>query len=350
MKKILTCFVILIILAALIAGGAYLWISSQWNQNVTVAANTIFEIKAGESTDTILNKLTDDKLIANKTATQIYLRLNSQYGAFKAGKFTLSGNYTLQQMLETLNKAPEAETADITIPEALRYTKILPLLKEQLTEQGVNLDWDLLKDIMDKPDQHKEKLSIKAANFLTTYKPQGKSIEGFLFPDTYNVHKDLTAQQLISLLVETLEDKLTNADWNAVRASKYSFYEILNIASMLEKEARTEVDFKIVAGIINNRIKNGMRLDIDATLLYGLNKDGSDTIFQSELNNTNNLYNTRRLTGFPPTPIANPGIISIRAALYPTINDYLYYITGKDLKMYYAKTYAEHQNNIARHL
>lgn len=180
--------------------------------------------------------------------------------------------------------------------------------------------------------------------------PQSEVSDGFegsLFPDTYFVPRDFTHDALISLMQETAEAVLTEEIANASETS-LARDEIINLASIIEREANDEESMGLVSGILDNRMRIGMPLQVDATVAYGLRKSGTElTRVDTQ---TDGPYNTYTRTGLPPTPIANPGRAAIHAVLNPTPSEYLFYITGNDGVFYYAETLQEHNLNIARHL
>jgi UPF0755 protein len=171
--------------------------------------------------------------------------------------------------------------------------------------------------------------------------------EGYLFPDTYYVSVALTPQYAVDMLERNAEDHLSIYQ-DAIAASGHTEREIITMASLLEGEGKTLEDKRIIAGILWHRIAIGMPLQVDAPFgyIYGLT---GYTPTAADLK-SNSGYNTYRYKGLPQTPINNPGDVSIRAALTPTKTDYVYYLTGSDGTMHYAKTFAEHIENQKRYL
>jgi len=180
-----------------------------------------------------------------------------------------------------------------------------------------------------------------------TFYEEALSFEGYLFPDTYLVPFDATATELVSRMRATFDTRMTSLD-DVLPLSSRSLDQIVTMASILEKEAKTEEDMRIVSGILWDRIEIGMALQVDA--VFGYIK-GVDTYHPSgEDLEIDSPYNTYMHRGLPPTPIGNPGLTAIRAALSPTHTEYLYYLTGRDGQMYYAKTFEEHKENRDRYL
>jgi UPF0755 protein len=148
--------------------------------------------------------------------------------------------------------------------------------------------------------------------------------EGFLFPATYDFLAATSSRTLVSDQLETFCERWSTVNLSYARSRHLSSYDVLIIASMIEREAAVASDRRLIAAVIYNRLHDGMQLGIDATLRYGLHIPPAAPITESELE-SRNPYNTRRFYGLPPTPIANPGLASIEAAAHPAQVDYLYY-------------------------
>ncbi len=191
-------------------------------------------------------------------------------------------------------------------------------------------------------------------SFLTD-KPKYYSLEGYLFPDTYRIYASSTVTEVIEKMLANFDKKLTPKMRADIKAQGKTIYEVVTLASIIEKEApidyqtNNDRDARIIAGIFLNRLKIGQGLQSDATLsyIYGDNKPAHSG---AELEN-NSLYNTYKYRGLPPGPICNPGILAISAAIYPIATDYNYFLTpkGKD-EVIYARTYEEHLQNKYKYL
>lgn len=185
--------------------------------------------------------------------------------------------------------------------------------------------------------------SIAAADFLKA----GKSYEGYLFPDTYFFPLTADIESIQSAMRENFNAKIERVSGD-IRMSGHSLSDVVTMASLVEREARTVVDKRIIAGILWNRLEQNMPLQVDAVFGYIY---GRDTYSPSLADlKVDSPYNTYTHTGLPPGPICNPGLESIEAVLQPTKTDYFYYLTGKNGVMYYATTYAEHQINRRKYL
>jgi UPF0755 protein len=156
------------------------------------------------------------------------------------------------------------------------------------------------------------------------------NLEGFLFPATYDFLATTTSRQLANQQLQTFCDNWTTLNLSYARKKNLTPYDVLIIASMVEREALAPEDRPLVSAVIYNRLHAHMTLGIDATLRYGLHIPSTQSILQSQLD-SNNPYNTRKLPGLPPTPIANPGLASIQAAAHPARVSYLYFVRKPDL-------------------
>ncbi len=174
-----------------------------------------------------------------------------------------------------------------------------------------------------------------------------KSKEGYLFPETYFVYPAVTAEELNQEMT-AMFDRQTKELFTREILNKESQSDIVIMASLIEREAHGDDDRAMIAGILWNRIQKGMSLQVDATVAYANNKP--DTQLQKSDFSIDSPYNTYKYRGLPPAPIANPGLLALKAAISPSKTGYLYYLHDKHGTIHYAKTYAEHLKNIARYL
>ena len=160
------------------------------------------------------------------------------------------------------------------------------------------------------------------------------NLEGFLFPATYDFLRKTTAKQLVAAQLAAFCRTWRSVDLSYARSKNLTPYDVLTIASMIEKEAAVPSERPLVAAVIYNRLHDGMQLGIDATLRYGLHIPPTESIHQSQLANQT-PYNTRLHFGLPPTPISNPGLASIRAAAHPAKVNFLYFVRKPDCKSHF---------------
>jgi len=162
-----------------------------------------------------------------------------------------------------------------------------------------------------------------------TFGTKALPLEGFLFPATYDFAARTTSPQLVASQLKAFRENWRKVNLAYARSKNLTPYDVLIIASMIEKEAVAPAERKLVAAVIYNRLHNRMPLGIDATIRYGRNVPGTEPLKQSDIHSTN-PYNTRNRLGLPPTPISNPGLASMRAAARPARVDYLYFVRKPD--------------------
>jgi UPF0755 protein len=174
-----------------------------------------------------------------------------------------------------------------------------------------------------------------------------KDSEGYLFPDTYKFFQSVTADMVVTTLKQNFTAKIAPLEKD-IASSRRSRADIIIMASIIEKEANGADDRAVIAGILWKRLDAGIALQVDAPFLFLLNKDSRD-LTRADLA-TKSPYNTYLNKGLPPTPINNPGLAAITAAIHPVSSPYLYYLHDKTGQIHYARTYAEHKKNIALYL
>jgi peptidoglycan lytic transglycosylase G len=323
--------IVFVLLAGLaFAGNRYYgWCSEASGPKDPVA----FEVRKGASGSEIVDDLHDQGVVRCGLVSKWRLRRSGLEDSFRAGSFELTTNMTPDEAFRVLTTPPEpVPTLRLTIPEGYRLTQIADRVEEELgipakrflkaTEVG---DWS-----------------------LPPYLPKdAPSIEGFLFPETYFVRKDADADAVIRELLDQFGTEAETLPWANAQELGVTPYEVVTIASMIEREAALDRERPIIAGVIYNRLKIGMNLGIDATLLYDdPTPDGQLSFSDLEYDSP---YNTRLNPGLPPTPIASPGRASLEAALNPADTPYLFYVLcGADGHHAFGKTEAEHEVNRIR--
>ena len=347
------------LLGAIITGVIIMALGSYfWYQNAVAIPNglstelEVFAVEKGQGVETIAEKLVEQGFVANKLALQIYLKLNPGLAnSIQAGSFELSTSMSIVEIVEKLQKATDLDYVKLTIPEGMRYDEIAE--KAATVFAGKNeakfVESEFIA-IAEAPDS--TTFNSKVTAFLQKYKPAGKNLEGFLYPETYFFKPDTTALAVIEKLISTLEEKVITANViTAAHLEKYSFYEYLTIASIIERETFTLEEKPLIADIYFRRLEQGVQgvklLQADATLTY-IVKDWKADVFPLKTNKS--PYNTYLYPGLPPTPISNPGLAAIKASVNPEANDYWYYIHDNDGVVHYAKTLAEHEANIRKYL
>lgn len=315
MKKLL--FLPLIAIFVVVLGGFWFYKNSQPVSKKE--AFDYFVINKGAGVSQIGNKLKSAGYIKSALAFKLYIQFTGQTNKLAPGEFRLTPSYSLFQTIETLFKGPVEIW--VTIPEGLRREEIAGKF-------AVSLDKD--------------------SNFVSEFLASSKGEEGYLFPDTYLFPKDASASSVVKRMIATFNAKTSGFE---PKGSDLSFAETVTVASLLERETKTDAERPMVAGIILNRLNAGMPLQIDASVQYavGTSKNWWPILTLEDLK-INSPYNIYKFKGLPPGPIASPGISSLKAAFSPTANDYWYYIHDTSGQIHYAKTLSEHNANIAKYL
>jgi UPF0755 protein len=293
-----------------------------------------FVVAEGANGSQIVEALHEQGVVRCGLVTRWLLRRSGLEGRFRAGSFELTTNMTPQEAFDVLTTPPEpVPTVRLTIPEGYRLTQIA----------------DRVQEVLGIPAGRFLKVVDEGGWSLPPFLPGGAtSVEGFLFPETYEfVVGGTRPEEVIERLLDQFGHEAQTLPWGKAERLGVTPYEAVVIASMIEEEAKLPEERAVIAGVIYNRLKLGMTLGIDATLLYDdPTPDGqlssSDLGFDSP-------YNTRIHAGLPPTPISSPGRASLEAALDPARTDYLYYVLcGADGHHAFAKTAAEHEANRVR--
>lgn len=173
-------------------------------------------------------------------------------------------------------------------------------------------------------------------------------MEGFLYPGTYKFPKNVTAYDIMKFMYDEFKKNLPADFEEKVKAHGLSFYDAINLASIVQKETYNEVEAPIVASVYYNRLKIRMRLQADPTILYGkfLRNNFEIKIGRSDLQDETNIYNTYKHYGLPPTPICSPSAIALEAVANPADTKYLYFVADKERKHLFSETYEQHRRYV----
>lgn len=300
-----------------------------------------FEISNGESLKKISEGLKEKNLINSPSVFRTYLKRKKIDINVKAGNFILARNMSSQQIAETITSDEVAQEA-VTIQEGLTVAQI----DKKLFSAGLIHEGELINFSIDNLSE--EELSSIPSDFLAILQGNHSNLEGLLFPDTYFINRStFSLNSFVIRLIKTMSNNITDDMRQTYKAANRDLYEILNMASIIEREVRTKDDIALVSGILWKRYDSNWTLGADATILYVTQ---GNTLTQEELD-LDSSYNTRKFLGLPPTPISNPGINSLKSAIYPKYSDYWYYLTTIDTgEVIYAKTNEEHNINKAKYL
>lgn len=260
----------------------------------------------------------------------------------KAGEYFFEEKMPAINLMKAISGNDYLKFARITIPEGFTLRDISSLCENK----KIWSDGDLWKETGTPGIECVNHGCLKPdPEFLSSFpllssKPGYASLEGFLFPDTYYVPLSVTPESMVKIMLENTEKKITPELREKIEKSGHSFYEILTMASLLEKEAAKKEDKEIISGILWKRIEAGMPLQVDATFLYMIGKPSKELTLRDL--KMDSPYNTYVYKGLPSGPICNPGLDSIEAALSPKDSPYWYYLSDRNYKVYYSQTFNEH--------
>ena len=330
------------VIALLIAGAMGLWMVRQLNPPGQAAVAERFEVTATDTVETLAARLQAEGFIANAGAFEWYTQRQGGLDLVP-GSYLLRAGDHVGNLLAVLRTPPSQTFTRVVFPEGFTIDQMGRRLEDRLPD----LDAESFSA-----------LALESGTVRSDYQPDDiTSLEGLLFPDTYQIAGDETEVRVLERMVALMERV---GRQEGIEDSAFSPHEVLTIASMIEREAKVDEDRAKIARVIYNRLLLGMPLQIDATLYYG---QDSSTPF-TELRERDTPYNTYLYTGLPPTPIANPGRASIRAALNPVPNPppgdpicreldpsepclYLYYVLADtDGRHAFASTLEQHERNI----
>ena len=284
-------------------------------------------IEPGSSASTIAETLAEAGVIKAAWLFRLYSRVKGTAKNLKPGEYVFRTDMSYGAVVAILEKGPKIEITRVTLPEGKTVRETARIL----AKAGFTAEEFLAEATSGKHKVYNQRAGLK-------------NLEGFLFPKTYDFKEGTTASQALDILLGQYERETKTLDWSRASRLGVNAYEIMIIASMIEREAQVPQDRAKIARVIYNRIERGMRLQIDATVQYGIFlKTGSykhpllleDYTFPS-------TYNTYRIDGLPPAPIASPGLETIKAALNPADGEWLYYVLINDKGEHgFANTYDE---------
>lgn len=303
MKYFITLIVVIILI-----GGFWVWQGIYYPVNPDSDETVIFLVKKGEGAREISINLKEQGLIRYDFLFRVYVLFKEVGRDLKAGEYELSRAMAIPDIV---NKLASGD----------RIKKMITIIE----------GWTV-KDI---------------ANYLEV-EELDPSLEGYLFPDTYEISPEDGIEEIVEKMLDNFDKKLISELREEISSQGKTVHEIVIMASLLEKEVRTFEDKKIVAGILWKRLKSNMLLQVDATIVYITGKK-TTKILKEELR-IDSPYNTYKYKGLPLGPISNPGLESILAAIYPQENQYFYYLSTPEGETIFSRTLKEHNTAKAKYL
>ncbi len=276
----------------------------------------------------IANLLKKRGIIQDRFLFILFTMVRGSSERLRAGEYEFSSSMGLLDVIRILEQG-KVLVHKVTIPEGSSVWQVAALLDAE----GLVDKEQFLELAMD-------------PSVAGSYVPEASTLEGFLYPDTYHFIKGIGEEDIIDAIVQRFFREVTREDERRADALRMSLYEIVTLASIIEKEAVMDREKPIIAGVFYNRLRRGMRLQADPTVLYGQRRRGRIT--QQDLR-VQHPYNTYVQNGLPPGPIANPGAAALRAALYPARVSYLYFVSKNDGTHYFSRTLEEHQRAVRKY-
>lgn len=316
-------------------GGLYWW-SVNAKPVTDVEQYQGFVVPRGRSASEVAVMLHSDGLIRSPLAFKIYVQLFDKSKKINAGEFQLSSHMSLSEIVESLGRGPIELW--VTIPEGLR--------KEEMVNRFV---------------MALEMNEVDAKTFETEFLTLSAELEGYLFPDTYLFPRDVAASAVISMMTSIFERRLDTRTKDAIENSRYDLNDYVVMASIIEREAKTDLERPIIAGVLWKRLESdGWLMQVDASVQYAVANRNCGTlsaycenwwpILTKDDMEIDSPYNSYKYKSLPPTPISNPGAASIRAAVFAQESPYWFYIHDREGNIHYAESLDQHNANIARYL
>jgi len=320
-----------ILLSGVIALGGWLWIQRSLapvDEDGGRAQLVTFEVESGDSLTRVAAALEAKGLIRNAKVARWFAQAEDLSSRIKVGEYEFSAAQSTREILDALAKG-RVRTHTVVIPEGQRASEIA----DRLAAAGLADREAFLQVVFDQ--EAPGRLGV-----------EGPSLEGYLFPDTYRFARGLPPERIAKAMVE--EFLRVYRDLGPATGERpLSMREFVTLASIVEKETGAEEERPLIAAVFLNRLKRGMRLETDPTVIYGIeNFDGN--LRRVHLNDDSNPYNTYRIRGLPPGPIASPGRDALQAVLEPADTSYLYFVSRNDGTHVFSKTYVEHKAAVDR--
>ena len=287
-----------------------------------------FDVPVGSSSRTIAKQLIEQKLIRSEYAFRLAVRYRGTGKRLQAGTYMFRRNMALWDLLDEFEKG-QVTLVSWTVPEGLTTSAIAELWETR----GFGT-----------AEAFRE--ATESQRLLERYRLTDKTVEGYLFPNTYKFAKGTTTEKVVEMMLDEFKQQWTEKFDEEAQNLGRTRHEIVTLASVIEKEAQSDLERPRISSVFHNRLTRKWKLQADPTVLYALGNPESP-LTKADLQ-VDSPYNTYKFKGLPPGPIANPGIDSIEAALRPEKTDYLYFVAIGDGKHHFSKTLSEHNRMIRK--
>lgn len=326
-RSLFISILIILITIMVLIGGSFVYVIKN---PFKISKSEVINIKAGESFYGILNKLAEENKIRTPIFIKAYAKLNNENLELMPGSYTIHNNMSVNDFIAMLNEKPEVTGVELTVPEGFTIDDIA--LK--LQSLGICTSDEFISAIKAYP----------LPSYVSANEDKRYNLEGFLFPDTYTIEPEENPEDIITMMIERFEE-VWNENTSSLNIDDSNIERIINIAAMIEKEARVDEDRALISSVIYNRLDIDMPLQICATVIYAHGYNIED-IREGHLA-IESKYNTYLYKGLPVGPISNPGIKSIMAAINPASTDYLFYLLEGEGKHYFTNNYEDFENKKA---
>ncbi len=308
-----------------------------------------FEVADGSSLAQVGADLKEQGIIGNEFLFKMYAKFKNADTKIRSGFFLLRPGSSISDVLSALTIAQMKDDREITTLEGWSVREI----GDYLASEGIADTREFLELVgfpaQTAPGFESEFVtSLRDEYSFLESKPDTVGLEGYLFPDTYRIYLDATLPDIVRKMLDNFDSKLTVEMRSEIKRQGKTVHEVITMASIIEREARGLEDQKQVSDIFWRRLSEGMPLETCSSVNYITGKN--DPAVTLEDRDIDSPFNTYLYPGLPPGPIANPGMSAIEAAIFPTANDYWYFLTDEEGNMHYATTYDEHISNKAIYL
>lgn len=337
-KKILIIITAAILVAVAVAAGSWFWLDAEMSRSINhSSAQKIITIEPGTSSSSILARLQIEGVLQNTFPVKLWLRTMKRGANLKSGDYRFKSPITPIQVINQLIRG-EVAMRQFTIPEGFNQYDIARVLAglQGLKQQTMG------------PEEVLELL--KNVSLISDLDPDARTLEGYLFPDTYEYAAITTREQLIEAMVKRFRRVYTPERQQRAAELGMTTRQVVALASLVEKEAKVDSEREMISSVFHRRLKTGIPLACDPTVIYAALIEGKyrGKIYRSDLDR-DSAYNTYKRAGLPPGPIASPGQRSLQAALNPSETEYLFFVvdaTKNDGSHKFSASSADHENAV----
>jgi UPF0755 protein len=330
--KILAFIVMLLLLAGAGAAAAWVYLGTRQPYRGYVASEQFVEIRPGTGTRAIGDRLVTAGVVRDQVTFRVALWMSGQATRLKAGEYRFTDPATPAGVIDKIARG-DVFVIPLTIPEGLTMREMSKIFEAK--------GFGPASTFVD---------AAHDATLVRALAPEAHDLEGYLFPDTYPLSRHTDAPRLVRLMADAFERALSPDLRAAALARGLSIHQVVTLASIVEKETANPDERPLIASVYENRLRIGMALQCDPTVIYALDQAGhyDGNLRRADLE-LNSPYNTYRHPGLPPGPIAAPGRASLDAVVHPADSDYLYFVSRNDGSHEFATTLAEHNRNVQKY-